>query len=222
MALTSDKKNIGTFDISVKRFNDFASIYAEKFMDIGSYRLHFDRFFDLIKKDQPCILELACGPGNVTRYIKQRFPQSDLIAIDLAPQMIEIARKQVDGVDFRLMDLRELRKINRQFDSIICSFGLPFLSKSDAEKLISDCSEKLVKDGVLYISTMEGDESKAGFETTSFSGDSEIYFNYHRKEELEKALTNNGFELEYSIRQDYREPDGVIAIDLILIAKKSK
>lgn len=209
-----------TFDISVKRFDEFAIEYANRFMNIDSYISHFNKFSDLINIKNPTILELACGPANVTRYLKQRFPNSKITAIDLAPRMIDIARQLVKDVDFIVMDVRDIKSLNLQFDSIMCSFCLPFLSKSDTEKLIYDCSKKLNKNGLLYISTMEGDETKAGFEKTSFSGDSEIFFNYHKQQDLENTLLNNGFKIEYNIKQDYIEPDGTSLIDLIMIAKK--
>ena len=143
------------------------------------------------------------------------------MAIDLAPRMIDLAKRTVNGVDFRVMDVRNINTLNVQFDSIMCSFCLPFLSNADAYKLISDCSNTLVNNGILYLSTMEGEESKAGFETTSFSGDSKLYFNYHTQRDLEKALLNNGFTIEYNLRQDYQEANGDITIDLIMIAKKN-
>ncbi len=208
------------FEFSVKRFNDFASEFAERFMNIDAYQVHFDKFCELIKTGKPNLLELGCGPGNVTKYLKQRFQDSEIVAIDLAPRMIDVARSHLSGVDFRVMDVRDIMALDLHFDAIMCSFCLPFLSKEDTQKLISDCSEKLVKDGVLYLSTMEGDESKAGFEPTCFSGDSKVYFNYHQHHELEKALLDNGFIVKYDFRQDYHEPDGTITIDLILIAKK--
>lgn len=209
------------FEISVKRFDKFASEFAEKFMNIDSYRVHFDRFCDLAESKQPKILELGCGPGNVTRYLKKRFQNSEIIAIDLAPRMIDIAKKTVNGVDFRVMDAREIKKLNIRFDLIMCSFCLPFLSKDDTFQLISACSERLKQKGLLYLSTMEGNESKAGFEPTNFSGNSEIYFNYHEQKNLEDALIDNGFTIDYNIRQDYLESNGNITIDLIMIAKKN-
>ena len=158
------------FDLSVKKFNEFASEYAERFKSIDDYLPSVGKFCDLIPVDKPAVLELACGPGNFTKYLKQRFPESDYIAIDLAPKMIDIAKTQVEGVNFRVMDIRDILSLAMKFDAIMCSFGLPFLSKNDACKLIADCAKCLNKDGVLYISTMEGDESKAGYEATSFSG----------------------------------------------------
>ncbi len=211
-----------TFKISVEIFDEFASEYAARFMNIESYILHFDKFCDLIENKAPKILELACGPGNVTRYLKQQFPHSEIIAIDLAPGMIDIAKATLSEVDFRVMDVRDINKLSMKFDSIMCSFCLPFLSKSDVRKLISDCSDKLANNGVLYVSTMEGDESKAGFESTSFSSDSKVYFNYHQQVDLEQCLLDNGFQIEYNLRQDYQEANGDVAIDMIMIGKKIK
>jgi ubiquinone/menaquinone biosynthesis C-methylase UbiE len=209
-----------TFEISVKRFDEFADEYANRFNDISAYTSSIDFFCDAINKTNPHILELGCGPGNVTRYLKNKFQKSKIIAIDLSPKMIEIARKEVTDVDFKLMDVREILLLERKFDSIMCSFCLPFLSKNDASKLIADCASMLTSGGVIYISTMEGDESEAGFEPTSFSGDSKIYFNYHNQKIVEQDLLNNGFQIIQSRRQDYFEPNGNILTDLIIIGKR--
>ncbi len=209
-----------TYNISVKRFDEFADEYAERFNCIDAYISSIHSFCDLIQVNKPKILELACGPGNVTRYIKERFPDSEYIAIDLAEKMIDIAKEQVRDVDFRIMDMREIATFETRFNSILCSFGLPFLSKNDTYKLISDYSALLERDGVVYISTMEGDEFKAGFESTSFTGDSKVFFNYHQQKDIEAALLENGFYINEIKRQDYIEPDGSILIDLIFIATK--
>lgn len=208
------------FDISVQRFDEFAAEFAERFMNIELYTDSTDTFCNLIKNDCPKILELGCGPGNVTSFLKIRFPEAQIIAIDLAPKMIEIARKHLPDVDFRVMDVRGISSVPEKFDAVMCSFCLPFLSKSDSCKLIADCAEKLNSGGVLYISTMEGDETKAGFETTSFSRDSEIYFNYHSRTDLENSFAENGFEISHLKLQDYPEPDGRITTDMILIGTK--
>jgi len=208
------------FELSVRRFDEFAVDYAERFMDLNAYSDSIDRFCDLIGTKNPKILELGCGPGNVTKLLKIQFPESEIIAVDLAPKMVEIARVKIPDVDFRVMDVRNISVIAERFDAIMCSFCLPFLSKKDSAKLITNCSEKLLPGGVLYISTMEGDEERAGFETTSFSGNSEIYFNYHRQEDLQKVLIDCGYRIEQIKLQDYKETDGSITTDMIFIAVK--
>lgn len=209
------------FDISVQRFDEFADEYAQRFSDVGSYADSIDRFCELIANNRPQLLELACGPGNVTRLLKQRFPESRIIALDLAPRMIELAKKALPDVDFRVMDVRDISTIPEKFDAIMCSFCLPFLSKPDAHQLISDCAKSLADNGVLYISTMEGDENRAGFETTSFSGNAEVYFNYYCQSDLEKSFAANGFKVVHRKFQDYTEPDGSTTTDLIYIVMKA-
>jgi trans-aconitate methyltransferase len=208
------------FELSVQRFDQFAAEYARRFMDLNAYSDSIERFCDWIGNEQPMILELGCGPGNVTRLLKLRFPESQITAIDLAPQMIEIASTHLPDVDFLVMDVRDISIIPVKFDAIMCSFCLPFLSKSDAAKLISDSSCLLIPGGVFYVSTMEGNEQRAGFETTSFSGDTEIYFNYHRQTDLEQAFEHSGFEIRQVKLQDYIEPDGSATTDMIFIAVK--
>ena len=211
---------MNNFDLSVQRFDEFAAEYAQRFMDLNAYSDSIERFCELIGNDKPKILELGCGPGNVTRLLKLRFPEGQISAIDLAPQMIEIARKQLPDVDFLVMDVRDISIIPVKFDAIMSSFCLPFLSNSDAVKLIADCSSHLVPGGVLYISTMEGNDEQAGFETTSFSGDAEIYFNYHRQADLELAFVQSGFDIRQIKLQDYIETDGSATTDMIFIAVK--
>lgn len=208
------------FELSVQRFDEFANEYAQRFADVDGYADSIDRFCDLIINIGPNILELACGPGNVTRLLKLRFPESRIMAVDLAPKMIEIAQNALPDVDFRVMDVRNISFLPEKFDAIMCSFCLPFLSKSDTEKLIANCAGRLVPGGVLYISTMEGNADRAGFETTSFSGNSEIYFNYHRQHDLENAFSENGFEVRHLKLQDYAEPDGSSSTDMIFIGVK--
>lgn len=211
---------MNNFDLSVQRFDEFATEYAQRFMDLNAYSDSIERFCNWVGNDKPKILELGCGPGNVTRLLKLRFPESQITAIDLAPQMIEIARNQLPDVDFIVMDVRDIFIIPVRFDAIMCSFCLPFLSKADAAKLIADCSVHLVSRGVLYVSTMEGNEQRAGFETTSFSGDSEIYFNYHQQKHLDDVFAKSGFEIRQAKLQEYNELNGSVTIDMIYIAVK--
>lgn len=208
------------FDVSVQRFDEFADEYASRFENVSGYIDQLTYFCNQIKSDKPAILELACGPGNVTRFLKNNFPESRIFAVDLAPRMIEIARKTLPDVDFRVMDVRRISEIDGKFDAVMCSFCLPFLSKADSAKLIGDCSALLNHGGIIYLSTMEGDENRAGFETTSFSGDAGIYFNYHRQQDLENAFAKNGFEIRQVKLQDYIEPDGSVTTDMIFIAIK--
>ena len=208
------------FELSVQRFDEFADEYAKRYMNLEAYSDSIDGFCNLIRTDKPKILELGCGPGNVTKLLKIRFPEAHITAIDLAPNMIAIARQQLPDVDFRLMDVRDILSLSEKFDAVMCSFCLPFLSTRDSQKLIIDFAEKLNPGGVLYLCTMEGNESDAGFEASSFSGEAKIYFNYHSRQNLQDALSASGFEISNLKLQDYPEPNGRVTIDMIFIGVK--
>ncbi len=214
------KNKMENFDISVQRFNEFADEYANRFDNVNGYLEYLTHFCSLVKSDEPHILELACGPGNVTSFLRNHFPNSRILAVDLAPKMIEIAKKLLPEVDFRVMDVRDTSTIPDRFDAVMCSFCLPFLSKADSAQLIADCADCLVSGGVLYVSTMEGNEERAGYEATSFSGDAEVYFNYHQQTDLEQAFEQSGFEIRQLKLQDYIEPNGSVTTDMIFIAVK--
>jgi 2-polyprenyl-3-methyl-5-hydroxy-6-metoxy-1,4-benzoquinol methylase len=208
------------FEISVQRFDEFAEQFAVRFMNIDAYKIHFDYFCQRLSQPGLRIFELGCGPGNVTRYLKQQLPGAAITAIDLSPNMLEIARRHLPGVDFRIMDVREISTIGIRFGGIVCSFCLPFISHEDASGMIVACRDLLEPGGMLYISTMEGDAADAGYETTSFSGASKLYFNYFRQHELEKMLEKNGFAISYLKKQVYDEPGSIPLTDLIIIANK--
>lgn len=203
---------------AVEVFNKNANLYQDRFMDFDLYNDTFDSFCEAIEKENADILELACGPGNINKYILEKRPDFKILGTDLAPNMIELAQENNPSALFQLLDCRDFTKLNRKFDGIMCGFGLPYLSKEDAIQLIKDANTCLNDDGVLYLSTMEDDYSKSGLKKGS-TGD-EIFMHYHQADYLTEALENNGFQLLALQRKEFPEQDGSKTTDLILIAKK--
>jgi trans-aconitate 2-methyltransferase len=66
-------------------------------------------FLDLIARidaDSPgTVVDLGCGPGNLTELLAQRWPDADVLGLDSSPEMI--AKAQAPGVRFEVGDLRE-------------------------------------------------------------------------------------------------------------------
>jgi trans-aconitate 2-methyltransferase len=58
-----------------------------------------------IDHDAPSrVVDLGCGPGNVTAVLKRRWPAAELLGIDGSPAMVERARKDVPDCRFELGD----------------------------------------------------------------------------------------------------------------------
>jgi ubiquinone/menaquinone biosynthesis C-methylase UbiE len=74
------------------------------------------------------VLDLACGPGNMTRLLAQRVqPGGRVIGVDLAPGMIALAaRERPPRTWFAVMDIERLGLADQAFDSVTCGHGLQF------------------------------------------------------------------------------------------------
>ncbi|MBM9466902.1 trans-aconitate 2-methyltransferase [Nakamurella sp. YIM 132084] len=68
-------------------------------------------FVDLIGRiqaeDPRTVVDLGCGPGNMTALLAQRWPTARVSGLDSSPEMIEQARREVPGIDFTVADLRD-------------------------------------------------------------------------------------------------------------------
>jgi ubiquinone/menaquinone biosynthesis C-methylase UbiE len=74
------------------------------------------------------ILDLACGPGNLSRRLAaQVAPGGEVIGVDLAPGMIELARAaDIPNARFEVMDIEQLDFADASFDGAVCGHGLQF------------------------------------------------------------------------------------------------
>jgi len=76
------------------------------------------------------VLDLACGPGTLSYRLAQAVsPDGDLVGIDLAPGMIEVAQRHAPAglpLRFELMDIEDLRFPDGCFDAAACGHGLQF------------------------------------------------------------------------------------------------
>lgn len=207
---------------SVERFNEFATEFERGFMELSLYDKAIESFCSTISVTGPKILELGCGPGNVTRRIKSHLPDAQITAIDMAENMISLARKNVPYVDYKVMDVRCIDQLKGPFDAIIAAFVLPFLSYDDCSDLLAKISTLLQPEGKLYLSTMEGTPEQNGFESTSFSGENKIHFTYYRETFLKTQLAFVNFSVSNFVKQPYIRNNVPLLTDIIIFAQKRR
>jgi trans-aconitate 2-methyltransferase len=81
-----------------------------KYVQFGDYR---DRpFFDLtgrVHADRPVqVVDLGCGPGNLTATLTERWPAAEVMGVDSSAEMLGKAAALTDGIPslrFELMDI---------------------------------------------------------------------------------------------------------------------
>ena len=194
-----------------------AKLYQDLFMDLNLYDDTYDLFCKRVSKINANIFEIGCGPGNITKYLLSKRPDFIVEAIDISPNMIELAKANNPSANCLVMDSRNIDYITAKFDAVIIGFCIPYLSESDVSKLVEDCSNLLEVGGILYLSFVEGDSSDSGFQTGS-SGD-RAYFYYHNLEVLKTVLQENNFMIHDLIYKPYMKRDGSEEVHTILIAE---
>ncbi len=75
------------------------------------------------------VLDLACGPGTLTGWLAKRVsPGGEVVGVDLAAGMIEVARRSAPpNARFEVMDIEHLSFPDGSFDVAVCGHGLQFV-----------------------------------------------------------------------------------------------
>lgn len=104
------------------------------------------------------VLDVACGTGIVARLAKQRLGSSGkVVAVDVNPQMLAVARGVDSAIDWREGDAAALPlRHGEQFDIVLCQQGFQFFP--DRAAAAREIHRALVKNGRLGISTWRPDE----------------------------------------------------------------
>jgi trans-aconitate methyltransferase len=200
-------------------WNKMASLYEDKFMDMDLYNDTYDFICRSITKDNAKLLEIGCGPGNITKYLLSKRPDFDIHGIDIAPNMVALAKKNNPSASFAVMDSRQIAAIKTKYDGIICGFCLPYLSQEDSQQLIADCYNLLNENGLIYISFVEGDPVKSHFQVSSSGHRS--YFYFHNPDDLKAKLIANKFTELNTCKVEYKKAGNEVDIHTIVTAKKN-
>lgn len=204
------------FKNSIHIFNKYASSYQEKYMDVSLYKDSLQRLLNKLPDDAK-VLDLACGPGNISAYLLQYKPKLQILGIDGAENMINLARKNIPQAEFKVMDIREIDKIERDFDAVICGFCLPYLQEKEARELIQKAASLLSKNGIIYLSTMEGDYSLSHYQKSSSGNDEGLFIYFYQSNQLKGFLKDAGFTMLFEEIITQPEAQKSSGQDIILI-----
>lgn len=107
-------------------------------------------------------LEIACGTGRVTRHLRNVIsPGAKLIASDISPDMLAIAKEKLEPLDieWQILDAQELPFQEKTFDLVICCFGYMFVP--DKTKAFAEAYRVLKSGGMFLFTTWDKLENNA-------------------------------------------------------------
>lgn len=198
-------------------WNKIAKIYEDKFMHLDLYDHTYDCFLKGMPTPNARLLDVGCGPGNITKYLLSKNPEFDILGIDLAPNMIARAKKNNPTANFLIMDGRHIGQLTTNFDGIICGFCLPYLSSEACADLLNNAQQLLNRNGRLYLSFVEGSPASSGFKGSHMG---RVYMYYHQLEDLKKQLLKLHFEDLKTFKVAYPLSESTHETHTILIGSK--
>lgn len=205
--------------MSINAFNEFAELYQEKYFHLQHYNATYDLFCKQVRKLGAEVLELGCGPGNITQYMLTKRPDFKMMATDAAPNMTELAKKNNPTAEVSVMDARALASLRQKFEGLVLGFCLPYLNREDVKQLFADAYQLLTDEGVIYLSTLEGEYDHSSLQTSASTGRS-VYTYYYNEELLKNLYDTQRFECVHSSRIRLNLPNVPDNTDLILILRK--
>jgi SAM-dependent methyltransferase len=77
------------------------------------------------------VLDLGTGTGAVARLVAERFPEAEIVGADMAPQMIEEARRVTDSprITYQVADAQKLPFADGVFDLVTLGNMIPFFDE---------------------------------------------------------------------------------------------
>jgi SAM-dependent methyltransferase len=213
-------KNRDPHNHNLAAWDKVASVYEKQFMNFDLYDDTYDAFSKLIRINGR-LLDVGCGPGNISSYIKKIRPDLTIEGVDASPAMIALAKKNNPGSKFHVLDCRRLPSLERTFDAIAAGFCIPYLTQSDCADLIRDCATMILQHGVCYFSFIEGNYDESGEEKGSVPGLSMIV-HYYSGDWFAEQLKINGLLIQGIYRKYYESRSGQRSTHLIIVAAKQE
>jgi len=120
------------------------------------------------------VLDAGCGSGRVTLMLLERLPRGHVIAVDLAPSMVEHAREALDGANATVLraDLTEL-ELERPVDAVFSNAVFHWVP--DHDRLFARLYEALRAGGRL-VAQCGGEGNVASFHSAAVEAASEPPF----------------------------------------------
>ena len=106
----------------------------------------------LIKIQPVNILDLGCGTGFLSEALIKLFPESHIISVDFAEDMLRVCRRKSNKITTVCADIEELPFENNKFDLIISS--LTFHWCNDLYRTLLKSYNLLKNNGCLVFSSI--------------------------------------------------------------------
>ena len=147
--------------VEIRRaYGDVADLYISLFGSVD--RTHEDDL-DLIRrhlgKQTGRVLDLGCGPGHLTGYLRQL--GVDVTGVDLVPEFISHASRCHPDITFSVGTLQAIDLPEHAWSAILAWYSLIHLDPSQIDPVLVDLRRAIADDGILITGVFMGDQIAA-------------------------------------------------------------
>jgi ubiquinone/menaquinone biosynthesis C-methylase UbiE len=132
--------------------------YRERFFD-ATRPVHEWLVDHLDLREGMNLLDVAAGPGDTGLLAARRLGRGRVLSTDIAPAMVDAARKRgrelgIANVDYRVLDAQAMDLADGTFDRIVCRWG--FMLMPDPSAALRECRRVLAPGGRLTFAVFTG------------------------------------------------------------------
>ncbi|WP_042352856.1 class I SAM-dependent methyltransferase [Bacillus massiliigorillae] len=134
------------------------------------------------KNNAPTVLEIGAGTGLFASFLKEKYPQAHITAIDLSEKMLDVAKERFQNdkdIDYINADYTT-HNFKGTFDIVISSLSIHHLTDEEKQKLYNKIYDLLNPNGIFinadqvlgqtaYIETLYTNDWKAKIEASGLT-----------------------------------------------------
>ncbi len=138
-------------------YNSVATKYTDAFFNELDHkpldRHLLEEFTSKVRYDSK-ICDLGCGPGHISRFLKDR--DKDVFGIDLSNEMLNIAKVKNPDIDYKIGNMMDLELQDNSLGGVVSFYSIVHCTINEVEGVFKEVWRVLEKDGLLFLSFHSG------------------------------------------------------------------
>lgn len=191
--------------MAIDTYNHIINEYIEYLKDVEGvpFQKETDYLISILPNKSK-ILDVGTAMGYYPKYLTEKYDKEfEVTGIDASDKMIEQAKKMAPKANFQVMDIRNMKYLDKSFDCIMCFGTLIHLNDDDCLDALKNFDRILNDNGILAINVMEhlsGDREIVVDEP--FNNNYQMYYNRYPKDFFINYFKENN----YTIIKEFDNP----------------
>lgn len=143
----------------ILEFNEFSKGYTEKMINCVP---HYEQLVNCFISELPAdfvpknIMDLGCGPGNVTQLLMHKYPKATFTLVDASNEMINLCKRQFsdNNITYHECYFQDYPFPTNEYDLVVGSFSFHHCNAKDKQSLFKNIYKSLRIGGILTMSDL--------------------------------------------------------------------